>query len=76
MRFKMMRKCDAPYGWECHGRNRGRQHTGMRGLGGLAWVVGELEGGSQDAMSCSSSPAGQAEGGADGMCEEADTGGG
>ena len=47
----------------------------MRGSGGLAWVVGELEGGSQDAASCGSSPAGWAEGGANSTCEVADAGG-
>ena len=40
------------------------------------WVVGELEGGSQDAMSHSSSSAGRAKGGTDGTCVEADAGGG
>ena len=48
----------------------------MCGPGGLAQVVGELEGSSQDVVSCSSSPVGQAKGGADSTCEEADTGGG
>ena len=39
-------------------------------------VVGELEGGSQDAASRGSSPVGQVKGGADGTCEEADARGG